>query len=54
MIAATSSGSRPTSLVYATRSLFFAEGNVKRFKTLVVMDRAKVGTAIPIAAREPG
>lgn len=32
-----------------TRELFFASGNVKRFKTLVVMDRAKVGLSVPLA-----
>jgi Lrp/AsnC family transcriptional regulator, leucine-responsive regulatory protein len=31
-----------------TRDLFFASGNVKRFKTLVVMDRAKVGLEVPV------
>lgn len=30
-----------------TRQLFFAEANVKRFKTLVVMDRAKYSFMIP-------
>jgi DNA-binding Lrp family transcriptional regulator len=30
-----------------SRELFFAEGNVRRFRTLVVMDRAKVSTAVP-------
>lgn len=31
-----------------TRQLFFAEGNVRRFRTLVVMDRAKVSLAVPV------
>jgi Lrp/AsnC family transcriptional regulator, leucine-responsive regulatory protein len=31
-----------------TRRLFFAEGNVKRFRTLVVMDRAKISLAVDI------
>jgi Lrp/AsnC family transcriptional regulator, leucine-responsive regulatory protein len=31
-----------------TRQLFFAEGNVSRFRTLVVMDRAKVTTAVAV------
>jgi Lrp/AsnC family transcriptional regulator, leucine-responsive regulatory protein len=31
-----------------TRELFFAEGNVKRFRTLVVMDRAKATMAVPV------
>jgi DNA-binding Lrp family transcriptional regulator len=31
-----------------TRQLFFGEGNVKRFRTLVVMDRAKVSMAVPV------
>jgi Lrp/AsnC family transcriptional regulator, leucine-responsive regulatory protein len=31
-----------------TRQLFFAEGNVKKFQTLVVMDRAKVSMAVPV------
>lgn len=32
-----------------TRRLFFENHNVKRFRTLVVMDRIKVGLAVPIA-----
>ncbi|TFV93871.1 Lrp/AsnC family transcriptional regulator [Oxalobacteraceae bacterium OM1] len=32
-----------------TRSLFFGSGNIKRFKTLVAMDRVKVGLDVPIA-----
>jgi Lrp/AsnC family leucine-responsive transcriptional regulator len=31
-----------------TRSLFFGNNNVKRFKTLVAMDRVKVGLDVPI------
>jgi Lrp/AsnC family transcriptional regulator, leucine-responsive regulatory protein len=31
-----------------TRQLFFAEGNIKRFRTIVVMERAKVSMAVPI------
>lgn len=31
-----------------TRRLFFKNHNVKRFRTLVVMDRAKVGLHVPI------
>jgi Lrp/AsnC family transcriptional regulator, leucine-responsive regulatory protein len=31
-----------------TRRLFFAEGNVKHFRTMVVMERAKVSLAIPL------
>jgi DNA-binding Lrp family transcriptional regulator len=33
-----------------TRQLFFAEGNVKRFRTLVVMDRAKVTLEVPTSS----
>jgi Lrp/AsnC family transcriptional regulator, leucine-responsive regulatory protein len=32
-----------------TRRLFFENSNVKRFRTLVVMDRVKVGLSIPIS-----
>jgi Lrp/AsnC family transcriptional regulator, leucine-responsive regulatory protein len=32
-----------------TRSLFFSGGNVRQFRTLVVMQRAKVGTAVPLS-----
>lgn len=32
-----------------TRRLFFKNHNVKRFRTLVVMDRVKVGLHIPLA-----
>ena len=31
-----------------TRRLFFDGGNVKRFRTLVVMDRVKVGLGVPL------
>jgi Lrp/AsnC family transcriptional regulator, leucine-responsive regulatory protein len=31
-----------------TRELFFAEGNIKRFKTMVVMERSKQTLAVPI------
>lgn len=31
-----------------TRDLFFPSGNIRRFKTLVVMDRAKVSLSVPI------
>jgi Lrp/AsnC family leucine-responsive transcriptional regulator len=31
-----------------TRRLFFGNPNVKRFRTLVVMDRVKVGLSLPI------
>ncbi len=36
-----------------TRQLFFAEGNVKRFRTMVVMDRVKASFAIPLSD-QPG
>jgi Lrp/AsnC family transcriptional regulator, leucine-responsive regulatory protein len=41
----------PTMSAYEalTRRLFFENVNVKRFRTLVVMDRVKVGLAIPIS-----
>jgi Lrp/AsnC family leucine-responsive transcriptional regulator len=32
-----------------TRRLFFGNNNVKRFRTLVVMDRVKVGLSVPLA-----
>jgi Lrp/AsnC family transcriptional regulator, leucine-responsive regulatory protein len=32
-----------------TRDLFFASGNVKRFKTLVVMNHAKVSLDVPLS-----
>ena len=46
----------PTMSVYEalTRRLFFANSNVKRFRTLVVMDRVKVGLAIPIIGQAGG
>lgn len=31
-----------------TRKLFFANHNVKRFRTLVVMDRIKTGVSVPL------
>mgnify|MGYP001404429652 CR=1 FL=1 len=31
-----------------TRDLFFSQGNIKRFRTLVVMDRAKVTLEVPV------
>ena len=31
-----------------TRRLFFDDNNVRRFSTYVVMDRAKVGLAVPV------
>lgn len=33
-----------------TRRLFFENGNIKRFRTLVVMDRVKVTQKVPIVA----
>jgi len=41
----------PTMSAYEalTRRLFFENANVKRFRTLVVMDRVKVGLTIPIS-----
>ena len=33
-----------------TRRLFFGSNNVKRFKTLVAMDRVKVGLGVPIVS----
>ena len=40
----------PTMAAYEalTRRLFFDNANVKRFQTLVAMDRIKVGLAVPI------
>jgi Lrp/AsnC family transcriptional regulator, leucine-responsive regulatory protein len=32
-----------------TRRFFFGNNNVKRFRTLVVMDRVKVGMSVPLA-----
>jgi len=34
-----------------TRSLFFGSGNVKRFKTLVVMNASKVSLDVPLDRR---
>lgn len=34
-----------------TRELFFANNNVKRFKTLVSMSRVKVGLEVPVGPR---
>jgi Lrp/AsnC family leucine-responsive transcriptional regulator len=34
-----------------TRELFFADGNVRRFNTSVVMDRVKVSLAVPAGGR---
>jgi Lrp/AsnC family leucine-responsive transcriptional regulator len=41
----------PTMSAYEalTRRLFFENANVKRFRTLVVMDRVKVGLTVPIS-----
>lgn len=36
-----------------TRRLFFGNNNVKRFRTLVAMDRVKVGLSVPIVSRRP-
>lgn len=40
----------PTMAAYEalTRRLFFGNNNVKRFRTLVVMDRVKVGLLVPL------
>ncbi|RDV00942.1 Lrp/AsnC family transcriptional regulator [Trinickia dinghuensis] len=35
-----------------TRKLFFSNDNVKRFKTLVSMNRVKVGLQVPVAASD--
>jgi len=35
-----------------TRQLFFANNNVKRFKTLVSMSRVKVGLDVPVDLEE--
>ena len=34
-----------------TRRLFFANNNVKRFRTFVAMDRVKVGLSVPLHSR---
>ncbi|UVF18134.1 Lrp/AsnC family transcriptional regulator [Microvirga terrae] len=41
----------PTMTAYEalTRRLFFGNNNVKRFRTLVAMDRIKVGLTVPVA-----
>ena len=41
----------PTMSAYEslTRRIVFENANVKRFRTLVVMDRVKVGLTIPIS-----
>lgn len=36
-----------------TRRLFFAEGNVKRFRTMVVMERSKLSMAVPVGQDWP-
>ena len=43
----------PTMAAYEalTRRLFLDGGNVRRFKTLVVMDRVKVGLGVPLGAK---
>lgn len=43
----------PTMTAYdhLTRSLFFADHNVKHFRTLVVMDRIKAGMTVPLDSR---
>jgi Lrp/AsnC family leucine-responsive transcriptional regulator len=35
-----------------TRRLFFENHNVKRFRTIVAMDRVKVGLSVPLSPRE--
>jgi Lrp/AsnC family transcriptional regulator, leucine-responsive regulatory protein len=35
-----------------TRELFFAEGNIKKFRTLVVMDRAKMTLEVPTGGEQ--
>jgi DNA-binding Lrp family transcriptional regulator len=37
-----------------TRRLFFANPNVRRFRSFVAMDRVKVGLAVPIGGADPG
>ncbi len=37
-----------------TRQLFFSNNNVKRFKTLVAMDRVKVGLDVPVDEEHDG
>lgn len=36
-----------------TRRIFFGNDNIKRFRTLVVMDRVKVTLGVPISAARP-
>lgn len=36
-----------------TRDLFFPSGNVKRFRTLVVLDPAKVDAQVPVSGSDP-
>jgi Lrp/AsnC family transcriptional regulator, leucine-responsive regulatory protein len=36
-----------------TRILFFAEGNIRRFRTMVVMERAKMTLTVMTKARQP-
>jgi len=36
--------------VALTQDLFQAENNIRTFKTLVVMDRIKTGTGVPVLA----
>jgi len=36
-----------------TKRLFFANNNVKRFRTFVAMDRVKVGLTVPLGPGEP-
>ena len=33
-----------------TRRLFFANPNIKKFRTLVAMDRVKAGLTVPLGA----
>ena len=37
-----------------SRKLFFGNANVKRFRTLVVLDRVKVSLAVPVPDNEQG
>jgi Lrp/AsnC family transcriptional regulator, leucine-responsive regulatory protein len=36
-----------------TRRLFFANNNVKKFRTFVAMDRVKVGLGVPLTTAVP-
>ena len=38
--------------VALTRRLFHADANVRRFRTLVVMDRVKTGADVPVLSRQ--